>query len=171
MLTVDDLVSKSKTELDELFRDGETPDGDAVEGTTRGRVLAGRGPLRLGAARELINTPLLPWKGKVFEAGGGRNRIEVGPIKRQEFAFDTYAAPPLHDGGDDVLVLDYDVPENPPGIRQVVDELREIDTGLYLGTSNIAVGDDGRFMFYFGLEEAAGDVDVELGDGEEITIE
>ena len=170
MLTVDDLVSKSKSELDELFRDGETPDEDAVEGVTRGRVLAGRGPLRLGAARDVINNPLLPWKGKVFERGGGKNRIEVGPIKRQEFEFDTYTAPPLHDDGDDVLVLDYDLPENPPGIRQVVDELREIDTGLYLGTSNITVGDE-TFMFYFGLEEAAGEVDVELGAGEEIAIE
>jgi len=164
MVTVDDLVKKDKAQLDQLFREGETPDEGALEGETRGRVLAGRGPLRLGAVRQAVNGPWLPWKGKTFGAVSGKNRIEVGPVKRQEFEFDTKVQPSLLPDDNDVLTLDYDKPVNPPGIRQIRDDLKEIDDGVYLGTANLDIGDDYEFVLYFGLEETAS---VAEGAGEE----
>ncbi|MFP4633051.1 MAG: hypothetical protein ACOCT0_05110 [Halobacteriota archaeon] len=169
MLTLDDLVKKDKSELDQLFREGEAPEEDAVEGVTRGAVLAGVGPLRVGVVREAVNTPLLPWKGKVFDDRTGRNRIEVGPVKTQEFEFQTHVSPSIDDG-EPTLVLDYDLPENPPGIRSIHDELREIETGLYLGTSNLRVGDDHRFLLYFALESAPGEAG-DVGRTVEIEVE
>ena len=153
MLTADDLVDKSKDELDDLFLGGDTPDKDALDGETRGRVLAGRGPLRAEAVREIVNTPLLPWKGKSIDHGLGANRFGYGPLERQGFEFETRMEPSLvPEDSDDVLIFDYDQPENPPGVRRIRDDLKEIDDGLFLGTSNVEVGDGYRFLIYFALE-------------------
>lgn len=152
MLTGDDLVNMSKDELDELFFEGETPDENALEGETEGRVLAGRGPLQAGAVREAVNTPLLPWKGKHVERGTGANRFGYGPLEHHGFEFETRIEPSLLPEDDEVLIFDYDQPENPPGVRRIRDDLKEVDDGLFLGTSNVEVGDSYRFMTYFSLE-------------------
>lgn len=171
MLTLDDLVTKDKAELDQLFREGDTPDEDALEGETRGRVLAGRGPLRLGAVRQAVNGPLLPWKGKTFARTSGKNRFEFGPIERQEFEFDTKVQESLLSDDNDVLTLDYDQPANPPGIRQIRDDLKELEEGLYLGTANLDVGDDYEFILYFALEKTYSTADVAGEEGRAIEIE
>lgn len=153
MLTADELVDLSKTELDGLFIDGETPDEGSLDGETRGRVLAGRGPLSAESVREAVNTPLLPWKGKHIERGFGANRFGYGPLERHGFEFETRVVPSVHpDDDSDVLVFDYDQPGNPTGIRRVRDDLKEVDDGLFLGTSNVEVGGEFRFLTYFALE-------------------
>jgi hypothetical protein len=152
MLTADDLVNRSKEELDELFLSGETPDEGALDGETRGRVLAGRGPLSAESVREAVNTPLLPWKGKSIERGVGANRFGYGPLERQGFEFETRIAPSLLPDDDDVLIFDYDQPENPPGVRRIRDDLKEVDDGLFLGTSNAKLGGGYSFVTYFALE-------------------
>jgi hypothetical protein len=153
MLTADDLVNKTKEELDELFLGGETPAEGALDGETEGHVLAGRGPLSAEAVREAVNTPLLPWKGKHIERGLGNNRFGYGPLERGGFEFETRILPSVHPEDDDeVLIFDYDQPENPPGVRRVRDDMKEVDDGLFLGTSNVEVGDEFRFMTYFALE-------------------
>jgi len=53
------------------------------------------------------------------------------------------------------LIFDYDQPQNPPGIRRIRDYLKEIDRGLFLGTSNIELAGGYRFILYFALEETA----------------
>lgn len=152
MLTADDLVNKTKEELDEIFLGGETPDEGALDGETEGRVLAGRGPLRAEAVREAVNTPLLPWKGKSIERGTGANLFGYGPIERQGFGFETRIATSLLPDDADVLVFDYDQPENPAAVRRVRDDLKEVDDGLFLGTSNAKFGGGYSFVTYFALE-------------------
>ncbi|MCX2819582.1 MAG: hypothetical protein ACI9QA_000873 [Methanobacteriota archaeon] len=152
MLTADELVNRSKSELDELFLGGETPDEDALDGETEGRVLAGRGPLRAEAVREAVNTSLLPWKGKRIDRGVGANRFGYGPLERQGFEFETRIASSLVPDDNDVLIFDYDQPENPPGVRRVRDDLKEVDDGLFLGTSNAKLGGGYSFVAYFALE-------------------
>jgi len=152
MLTGDELVNMSKEELDELFLEGDTPDENALEGETEGRVLAGRGPLRAAAVREAVNTPLLPWKGKHVERGTGANRFGYGALEHHGFGFETRIAPSLIADDNEALIFDYDQPENPPGVRSIRDDLKEVDDGLFLGTSNVEVGDGYRFMTYFSLE-------------------
>ncbi len=163
MTSLDELVEKSKSELDELFREGTVPDEDEVQGATTGRVLAGRGALRLEPVRQVVNNPLLPWKGKKVDGYRGSNRFEVGPIDHTLFEFETYVDDSISDDGE-VLVLDYDQPENPPGIRQIRDELRKVDDDLYLGTANVDVGTGHQFTIYFGLStaEEAGTREVEI---------
>jgi hypothetical protein len=153
MLIADDLVDRSRSELDELFLGGDTPEEVALDGETRGRILAGRGPLRAETVREAVNTPLTPWKGKHVELGSGANRFGYGPLERQGFEFETRITTSLSpEDEDDVLVFDYDQPENPPGVRRIRDDLKEIDDGLFLGTSNAKFGGGYSFVIYFALE-------------------
>ncbi len=168
MVELDELVNMSKAELDALFREGETPDPEGLEGVSEGRVLAGRGVLRAEPVRELVNNPLLPWKGKHVEGRHGSNRFEVGPLERKGFEFDMYVTRSLVDEDDEVLIFDYDTPENPPGIRRIRDDLKEVDDGLFLGTSNVRVGDGYRFLIYFALE--AGDTEAEAEEEVEIDV-
>lgn len=151
MVELDELVEMSRDELDHLFREGDTPEMDGLEGVSEGRVLAGRGALRAEPVRRIVNNPLLPWKGKHVEGRHGSNRFEVGPLERKGFEFDMYVTESLNDEDDDVLIFDYDTPENPPGIRRIRDDLKEVDDGLFLGTSNVRVGDGYRFLTYFAL--------------------
>ncbi len=152
MVELDDLVKMSKPELDQLFLEGDTPDADGLEGISEGRVLAGRGALRVEPVRQLVNNPVLPWKGKHVEGQHGSNRFELGPLERKGFEFDMYVTRSLVDGDDDVLIFDYDTPENPPGIRRIRDDLKEVDDGLFLGTSNVRAGSEYRFLTYFALD-------------------
>ncbi len=63
-----------------------------------------------------------------------------------------YVTQSLKDDDDDVLIFDYDTAENPPGIRRIRDDLKEVDDGLFLGTSNVRIGDGFRFLTYFALD-------------------
>lgn len=166
MTEIDDLVEMSKSELDQLFAEGEAPDESDVQGATEGRVLAGRGALRLEPVRQVVNNPFLPWKGKQVDGFRGANRFEVGPLDHSTFEFQTYEDESVVDG-EKVLVLDYDQPGNPPGISRIRDELRRVDDDLYLGTANVQVGDGYRFAIYFGLtspspEDVTREVEIEV---------
>ena len=159
MATSEQLLELDKNELDELFAEGETPTVDEMEGETRGIVLAGRGTLRTGVGREIANLPLLPWKGKKIEGGQGVNRFGYGPLSQQGFEFNTRISESLQGWGT-VLVFDYDVASNPPGVKRVRDDLKKIDDGLYLGTSNLEIGGTHRFLLYFALEKTEKKIDV-----------
>ena len=154
--TLDSLLLLSKEELDHLFREGETPAIAEISGETEGRVLAGIAPLKMPALIRVINTPLLPWKGKVFEPldeyhGRGKNRLEIGRIKQQLFHFNTAIIPSLVGAGD-VFSLDYDQPGNPWFIRQIRDDMKKIGDNLFLGTANFKVKGEYQFILYFALQ-------------------
>jgi hypothetical protein len=140
-------------DLEACFRDAETP--GPIDGPTRGRLLT----TTLGSGLDAIIGGLarlwMPWKGKSFtpETKEGRNLFSGGfrPVQRvvwpgydidypegdrrySTFPFTTWEGPSsFTPGGADVLKIDYEHPQSPWLIRDVLDELVRIEDGLYLG--------------------------------------
>lgn len=140
--SLDGLAARSLGELDALYRAAVVPATmHAVVGPLVGRMLAVRGlpatvadPLRRFAASSSF-----VWAGKTFTAtsdtgGRGHNRVNVpGVFGRQDlFPFETSFGASAIDG-QPALILDYDLEVNPPYIRRIHDELREVAPGLFLG--------------------------------------
>lgn len=154
---LDALIGKTKAELDTLFLSGQTPTIEEIQGPTRGKVLSGIAHLQIPMGVYLTNIPLLPWKGKQFEAinkneGRGINLIEIWPSKQTMFHFETAIVKSLIEGDNDVFSLNYDQPGNPWFIRQIRDDLKKIDDGLFLGTANFRRKNGYSFILYFALE-------------------
>jgi hypothetical protein len=91
------------------------------------------------ALRGIAASPRFVWEGKTFastskRAGRGINRIAGGAIlgRQDLFPFTTSIGPSVIDGKD-AVILDYEQPENPPYIRHIHDEIREVAPGLFLG--------------------------------------
>lgn len=140
--TLDTLARKSLDELDALYRAAVVPRSmRAVDGNLIGRMLAVRGvppgfaaPLRRWAA-----SPGFVWDGKTFTSlddtrGRGINRINVPLLvgRQSMFPFETsFGASQIDD--EPALLLDYDLPENPPWVRPIRDEVREVSPGLFFG--------------------------------------
>jgi hypothetical protein len=51
-----------------------------------------------------------------------------------------------------VLRIDYDLPENPPLLRRIVDELVAVQPGVYLGQAILRRSSGGRRLAWFTLE-------------------
>ncbi|HEV8168425.1 MAG TPA: hypothetical protein VGP59_03730, partial [Pyrinomonadaceae bacterium] len=129
----------SYAELDELYRNAKRPGFVSdLDGHARGAMLAWRRPRSGPIAwwlRVFGASTAFPWEGKSFagasDDGTGINRVTlVG--KRKWFPFKTRFDKSFLDGKP-TFVLDYSGPGNPPLIRSIVDEIREVAPGLYLG--------------------------------------
>ncbi|GMV18503.1 MAG: hypothetical protein AMXMBFR56_67270 [Polyangiaceae bacterium] len=161
-LSLDDLSQKSYAELETLYRSGTVPASlRAVDGKLTGRMLAvrglGGGPLAKGL-RKLAASRAFVWGGKSFEAesdrtGRGINRVQApGVLGRQNlFPFTTLFAASAIDGKP-TIVLDYAHPENPPYIRAIHDEIREVAPGLYLGPAMWKTAKGPRTVLWFALD-------------------
>lgn len=142
-LTLDDLARRTSDELGALYRSGTAPSSMALlDGALEGRMLAvrrldrgwvGRAVQRFAASDRFV------WEGKSFQStgehvGAGINRIQLpGLLGRQQlFPFVTTFDASVLDG-EPTVVLDYDLPDNPPYIRKVRDELRQVSPGVFLG--------------------------------------
>jgi hypothetical protein len=145
-------------ELDALYRAGKRPsslsdlDGDAV-----GAMLAWRSPARGPVAwwlRTFGASTAFPWEGKTFQSqnrdqGTGINRVKFFG-KRRWFPFKTRFEPSFLDGKPSFR-LDYSGPANPPFIRSIVDEVREVAPRLYLGPAALLVKSRPRPILYFAV--------------------
>lgn len=146
------------SQLDELYRAGRKPasianlDGDAI-----GAMLAWRSPKRGPVAwwlRTFGASPSFPWEGKSFKSqnndlGEGINRVKLLG-KRRWFPFRTRFEPSFLDG-QPTFVLDYSGPGNPPFIRSIVDEVREVAPGLYMGPAALLVRGKPRPILFFAV--------------------
>ena len=145
-------------DLERLYRAAKPPnalsdlDGDAV-----GAMLAWRTP-RTGPLASLLRTfgesSIFAWKGKSFQslstdAGEGINRITFFG-KRRWFPFGTRFAPSFLDG-QPAFLLDYGRPGNPPLIKSIVDEVREVAPKLYLGPAALKVRGRARPILFFAV--------------------
>ncbi len=143
VLTLDALAQRSYERLEALYKRSKNAESiRAVDGTPKGRMLAVRfvdetllGPF----VRAFAGSPQFIWDGKTFtsssdQEGSGINRVQIpGALGKQNlFPFKTHFGPSAIDGAP-ALILDYDLPENPPWIRKIHDEVREMSPGLFFG--------------------------------------
>ena len=78
-----------------------------------------------------------------------------GPADQTEthdHSLSVFLLPSLIEGDNDVFSLNYDQQGNPWFIRQIRDDLKKIDEGLFLGTANFRTKSGYKFILYFALE-------------------
>jgi hypothetical protein len=157
VLDLDALRRLSYAELDTLYRSAQCPRAiSELNGDTRGAMLAWRAP-RTGPIawwqRTFGASQSFPWEGKSFqgelEEGRGVNRVNLFG-KRRWFPFKTRFAKSFLDGKP-TFQLDYSGPANPPFIRSIVDEIREVAPGLYLGPAALNFRGRPRPVLFFAL--------------------
>jgi hypothetical protein len=155
------LRDRSHTEawatLDTLFCAGQPPD-PPMEGAYKGELVALRIAPGLTPLFERLAAWWMPWLGKTFDAGRAegdnlfsndslwlvrvtlpfyRHVWKDGPRQYHAFRFRTSVGPGKFDSDRAVLRIDYDLPENPSvNVRRVLDELVQVDEGLYLGKAH-----------------------------------
>ncbi|HEX9104878.1 MAG TPA: hypothetical protein VF997_21860 [Polyangia bacterium] len=161
-LTLDTLARRSYDALEALYRAAPNPRSmHAVDGAPKGRMLAVRyldGAPLAGLLRAFAASPAFVWDGKTFAArsddeGAGINRIRLpGALGRQDlFPFHTRFDASAVDGAP-ALVLDYDLPQNPPWIRKIHDEIREVAPGLFLGPAMWKAASGPTTLLWFALD-------------------
>jgi hypothetical protein len=144
--------------LNKLFRSGSPP-VPPLDGRYAGELAMLSIAPGLTQLMNWILSAWLPWKGKTFNSlqstgdniftrdslavarfftPSYRGFADDGPHTYRAFKFRTYVAPGLADPDRQVLKIDYDLPENPGlTIRRVLDELVQIDEGVYLGQAHV----------------------------------
>jgi hypothetical protein len=157
--------------LEACFRDGAAP--TAVHGPASGRLLTTTLGWGLDPLMEMLARIWMPWKGKVFdaEAKEGRNvftqgaavpirllwpryddRRAGGPGRLTTFPFSTWEGPSrITSGAETVMMIDYARPGSPWLVREVVDELVQIDDGLFLGQALLRWRGEPRRVAWFEL--------------------
>ncbi|MCC6644703.1 MAG: hypothetical protein IT374_03900 [Polyangiaceae bacterium] len=162
-LDLDALAGRSFDELAALYAGAVSSRSlREIDGAPKGRMLAvlGLGRTPLGrAVRAFAASRAFVWDGKTFtsisdQEGHGINRVQIpGALGRQRlFPFETRFGASLVDGRD-ALILDYDLPENPPWIRKIHDEVRLVEPGLFLGPAMWKDGRGGaRTLLWFALD-------------------
>ena len=152
------LRGMSFKELDALYRAGQRPSAlSDLDGDARGAMLAWRTPATGPLAwllRSFGASTAFPWEGKTFqsqtsEIGEGINRVKLLG-KRRWFPFKTRFAASFLDG-QPTFLLDYSGPANPPFIRSIVDEVREVAPRLYLGPAALLVKGKPRPILFFAV--------------------
>jgi hypothetical protein len=158
-LTIEDLRRMNYNELDEVYRSGNRPAAlSDLNGPALGAMLAWRSPAS-GPLASLLKSfgesGIFPWKGKTFKAdatgdGEGINRIDFKLFKTNWFRFATRFSPSFLDG-QTTFMLDYAAYNNPPLIRSIVDEVREVGPGLYLGPAALKVKGTPKPILFFAV--------------------
>ena len=154
---LDALLDLSCPELQTMYEGARAPRIGDVAGDLRGRMLAWPSlESRPGIAdklRAFAGSRSFPWLGKSFmpktESGGdGINRVFTNRLRL--FRFETFIAP-SRAGDFDALQLDYDLRGNPPVIRSIKDEIRELEPGLWLGQAWLKTKKREILWLYFAL--------------------
>jgi hypothetical protein len=163
---------RALADIERFFAAGSVPKG--LDGFHRGRLVATTLGYGLDFVAESMARLWMPWRGKTFEAEAheGRNvfssrgRFVAGlvwpryrsierfaPGLDTAFRFVTSPGESAVSEGAPVLRIDYDLSDNPTWpIRRVLDELVQVDEGLFLGQALLRMGDRWRRMAWFSLE-------------------
>jgi hypothetical protein len=157
---LDALLDLSCPALEKLYVEARAPRIGQVSGDLRGRMLAWPSlearPGVAGAIRAFAGSRGFPWRGKTFSprgevSGDGINRVVSDRFRL--FRFETFIAP-SRAGDFDALQLDYDLRGNPPVIRSIKDEIRELEPGLWLGQAWLKTKKREILWLYFALASA-----------------
>jgi hypothetical protein len=167
-LSLDDLAKLDPDELMELYRHAKTPRLADLDGKLDGRMLAAPRAQATQVRRWLkrfARSGLFPWQGKTFdhetaEHGHGVNRLFGERVSW--FHFETSVGPSKA-GDFDSVHLDYSHDRNPPLVRDVLDEVREVAPGLWLGLAYLRLKDGDHLACFFAVarrpKDAAGSVE------------
>jgi hypothetical protein len=160
-------------ELDDLFRSGTAPDPQP-DGMHPGRLVTMSVTRPSDAAVRAIAGMYMPWLGKSFDtatqtginvlAASARAPMKLlwpgyTPVREladriECFPFRTRIDEGAVDPGLRVLKIDYDYEENPDFIiRRILDELVQIDDGLYLGKILLRLKSGWKPIGFFSLEK------------------
>ena len=158
-LRIDDLAAKGPDELMALYRAARTPTLEDLDGKMSGRMLAvPRAQERHVRAwlEKFARSPLFPWQGKTFthetaNHGHGVNRLLGERVTW--FRFHTYVGR-SHAGDFDAVHLDDSQDGNPPLVRKVKDEVREVAPGVFLGLAYLSMKDGEHLGCFFGIAKS-----------------
>ncbi len=145
-VTVNDLLNAKKSDLKKLFVKCESFKIEELDGQTNGTVINGN--LLWNNKLGLFLTNLI-WKGKVFMPNekNGLNLLSIASYKFSHFKFKTNIEKSNYYTGDVfTLRYKYQFSLNPFPIRIIVDEMRKIRDGLFLGTGNLNLM--GKFFLF-----------------------
>jgi hypothetical protein len=142
--------------LMELYRQARTPRLSDLDGKLEGRMLAvprAQEPHVREWLERFSRSRFFPWQGKTFEHeseshGHGVNRL-LGE-RLNWFRFETSVGR-SRAGDFDAVHLDYGHDGNPPLVRQVKDEVREVAPGLWLGLAYLQMHDGDHLGCYFAI--------------------
>lgn len=139
--TVEELLQKTDTQLDELFTNGTV--GDIPDGKAEGTAIVANGTNFSSDIAQIVN--LFAWQGKTFDAKNGvlRNRISVFGLNA--IIAKVYKGASWFDNKE-CIVLDYS--DTSLVAKWIRDEIRLIDPNLYLGR----VYWNGKPLIHFALE-------------------
>jgi hypothetical protein len=139
--TVEELLQKTDTQLDELFTNGTV--GDIPDGKAEGTAIVANGTNFSSDIAQIVN--LFAWQGKTFDAKNGvlRNRISVFGLNA--IIAKVYKGASWFDNKE-CIVLDYSY--NSLVAKWIRDEIRLIDPNLFLGR----VYWNGKPIIHFALE-------------------
>jgi hypothetical protein len=154
--TLDDLAALDPDQLMELYKGARTPRLSDLDGKLEGRMLAmprAQQPHVREWLERFSRSRFFPWQGKTFEHeteghGHGVNRL-LGE-RLNWFRFETSVGP-SHAGDFDAVHLDYSHDGNPPLVRQVKDEVREVAPGLWLGLAYLQMHDGYHLGCFFAI--------------------
>lgn len=161
-LNLDKLAAMSFEELESMYRAAPEPRNlRGPDGRPKGRMLAvraiSRGPLG-DPIRAFAGARSFVWDGKTFQShddlrGEGVNRVQLpGVLGRQQlFPFATRIEASAIDGRR-AIVLDYDLDANPGYIRKIHDEIREVESGLFLGPAMWKTASSKVTVLWFALD-------------------
>jgi hypothetical protein len=157
--TLDDLAALGPDELMDLYLTARTPTLEELDGKMSGRMLAvprAQRPHVKAWLDKFSRSPLFPWQGKTFshetaDHGHGVNRLLGERVTW--FRFHTFVGK-SHAGDFDAVHLDYSHDGNPPVVRKVKDEVREVAPGLYLGLAYLSMKDGEHLGCYFGIAKS-----------------
>jgi len=159
--------------LERVFREGSAPD-PTPEGFLPGRLVATTTWGPLDAFGRWMAARWMPWLGKSFDPSSltGVNRFSPDvriPMRMlwpsyqairaddeviEAFTFRNRIESGVVDSDVKVLKIDYDFEPNPALlIRRILDELVQVDEGLYLGKVLLRWRGSFRTLGYFTLEE------------------
>ena len=166
---LDALLDRSCGELRALYEGARAPRIGDVAGDLRGRMLAWPSlearPGVAAAIRSFAGSSAFPWRGKSFTPHGETNGEGINRVfsdRFRLFRFETFIGP-SRAGDFDALQLDYDLAGNPPVIRSIKDEIREIEPGLWLGQAWLKTRKREILWLYFALARVDAPPDVATG--------
>jgi hypothetical protein len=135
------LLQMSSAELDQLF--SSSASGDIPDGPAKGTAIIAPGTDFNADIADFIN--VFVWQGKTFNAKKGLLTNQILPFGLDAIIATVYKGPSWLDNNE-CIVLDYS--QTSLIAQWVRDEIRWIDTGLYLGRAYW----DGDPLIHFALE-------------------